>query len=254
MTKVKIFQLLVCGGIMALFPTHSYALRPSNDFMKAIVYAREGERPDQTERYGSFADFLKCLKVDGSSMSWEHQGNTWILHIKSKDALTKIASKKSLELFYDNKRPSVIVVSRILNNGVVSNNSISEMNKYSFCWDQPTWDTKSIISQSVKQATDIYHDSGMAGLKEEVETCYGNASAYTKKSNVRWLLLERCLGLDVSGHVIDLMAQKTNSFPPDSFFKKDSLRERTNCLDEFYPSKVMNDILEGVIAFVGQKM
>jgi len=227
--------------------------QPPEEFMTAVIYAREGDRPDQSERYGAMSDFIKCLKDSGNSFDWEKTTNAWILNTKKKDSLTKKTTEISWEFVYDKDYGELVGLSRVLIEGVVITETVSVMNNFQSCWEQPTWDTEKKILKAISEAKEIYQEDGLGGLKSEVDVCYDSASYYKPKSNLKLMLLQRCIGIDVFGHVIDNGFTKLMNFPADSFFVKESLRQRTRAFLEYIPQEDLDNILEDLIGYVSEK-
>jgi len=134
------------------------------------------------------------------------------------------------------------------------NDSLAVMDNFQSCWEQPTWDSKKKLMMSIDETKSIYSQGGMAGINAEVSACYENANKYKPKSNLKMMLLERCLGIDVSGHVIDNNAQKTMNFPADPFFAKEALKERAHGFLEYYRQGDFDTILEGIIGFASNNL
>jgi hypothetical protein len=254
MARVFLYCNLVICYILVLFSGNVHASQPPKAFMQAVVYAREGNKPEQSERYGAMSDFIKCLKDRGNLASWEQADKSWILHSSKKDNLTKKTTKISWEFAYDKKYPDIVALSRVLAAGVVMNDTLAVMDNFQSCWEQPTWDSKKKLLVTIDETKSIYSQVGMAGINTEISTCYESANQYRPKSNIKMMLLERCLGIDVSGHVIDNNAQKTMNFPADPFFTIEALKERANGFLEYYPQGDFDNILEGIIGFVSNNL
>ena len=251
MIKLKKSYWILC--LMLLMSQNAFASQPPKEFMKAILYAKDGDKVVNTERYGSMSDFIKCLKSRENSVKWEQSGKSWILHTKKKDSFTKEISKISWEFAYNNKAPEVLLLSRVLAGGVVYSNTISVMNNFESCWEQPTWDSKENIIKSIKQANETFKEQGMIGIRELVLACYQDANNRTPKSNIKMMSIERCLGFDLTGHVIDLGAQSSMNLPADPFFTKESLRERADSFLDYYSEEDVDKIIDQIIAFAMQK-
>lgn len=254
MDEIKRYLPLIVFYMTVLMAGTVYAAQPPKQLMKAVIYAREGSTPQQSERYGAMSDFIKCLTDRGNSVSWEQTSKTWILHTKKQDTLTKETTKVSWEFVYDKKHPEIIALNRVLAGGVVLNDSLSVMDNFQSCWEQPTWDSKNNILRAINEAKTIYSDGGIAGIKAEITNCYDNANTYNPKSNLKLMLLERCLGIDVTGHLVDSGASTTMNFPADPFLTQKALQERTGVFLEYYPEEDLNNILSGVIGFASQNL
>lgn len=237
---------------LLLLTSNAFASQPTKKFLEAVVYA--GSSTEHSERYGAVSDFIKCLKDKGNTVSWEQAGKSWILHTTKKDALTKQTTKIAWEFGYDKKSPDIVALGRILVGKEVLNDSLAVMDNFKGCWEQPTWDTKKNILKSIQNAKSIYSESGISGIRSEVQTCYENSDKNMPKSNIKMMLLERCLGLDASGHVIDLNAQTTMSLPADPFFEKSVLMERASPFMEYFSQEDFSGMLDGIIEFAGQNL
>ncbi len=254
MHRMEKYYQIVILSIMIFIAGNVYAAQPPKQFMQAVIYAREGSKPQQSERYGTMSDFIKCLKNMDNAVSWEKTSNAWILHTKKKDSFTKKTTKISWEFAYDKKYSEIVVLSRVLADGVVTNDSLSVMENFKSCWEQPTWDTKNNILKALSQVKDIYNESGMSGVRTQVEECYRGANEYNRRSNIKMMQLERCLAFDLWGYLIDQGAQTSMHFPADPFFTDDSLRQRSANFLEYYSQEDFDALLPGLVGFIKQNL
>lgn len=251
--KPSLFWFYLSVFIIIFSNNNAFASQPPKKLFEAIVYT--GNSPESSERFGVVSDFLKCLKENGHILSWEQSNNAWILHTTKRDALTKQTTKISWEFIFDKKMPDTVFLNRVLMGNRVLDDNIELMNNFKSCWKKQSWDTKKNIITSVKQAKDIVKNSGMAGIKENVLDCYKKANQHISKSNLKNMLLERCLSIDVTGYILDSAVKEKYKIPvADAFYENDLLIERANPILEYYSSEDFKRALSGIIGFVNNQL
>lgn len=82
-------KILLAVIVIAVLANSSFAASPPPKFLGEKINTFIGN----LATWGEVGELVQCLKDNGNSVNWESAGNSWILHSKNTDKLTKKVNK-----------------------------------------------------------------------------------------------------------------------------------------------------------------
>lgn len=175
--------------ILTIFSSVSLAASPPKRFFGEKINTFDGNRMS----WGEVGELTQCLKENGNSISWEAAGNSWIMHTKNTDKLTKKINKT--DWLFDSSKLDGDIMRVYLTRVIINKDEIKPttvLSSLMACWKKEAEEAK----REAKRQAALEEEARIRMKKEEESRRLADIEAEKEKDRLEFEAKKSQLELD----------------------------------------------------------